>query len=206
MARYIQTQKGAKKLSFEGHNYTKQRASGTKTFWICHLRKTCNGRAVSEEAEPGVINARVTKEHQHAPSTEEGVAIGIRNSIKRRALDEPASNPGVLIREELADATAPTLVALPKRQTLRRMINRQRCSIRPANPRSLEDLQIVEPYCKTLTGELFLLYDNQVEMEEPQPSRIVIFASDQNIRLLFSSADWFSDGTFSIVPSLFYQL
>ena len=111
-----------------------------------------------------------------------------------------------MIREELSEATAATLASLPERQSLRRMINRKRCSVRPANPRSLDDLQIVDPYDKTLTGEAFLLLDNKHDMEEPQPNRIVIFATEQNIRLLFSSADWYSDGTFSIVPSLFYQL
>ena len=208
MATFVTSQRGSRNLSFEGYLYTKQKKQGKKTYWICEMRRACNGRAVSEETEDR-LTVRCTQEHQHAPSRENAEAAAVRSAIKRKATDEPASNPARIIREETLENTEGAIALLPHRQTLRRIVNRARAKLRPVNPRNIIDLRVVDPYDNTITGEQFLVHDNLLDNEDedfvPQ-SRLLIFTTENNIRQLFSSPDWFADGTFSIVPNLFFQL
>jgi hypothetical protein len=53
---------------------------------------------------------------------------------------------------------------------------------------------------KTDKGEQFLLLDSK------DKDRILMFATRRNLDFLIKSQEWFVDGTFKIVPKLFYQL
>ncbi|XP_068212575.1 uncharacterized protein [Palaemon carinicauda] len=68
-------------------------------------------------------------------------------------------------------------------------------------PSNLADMVIPSEYKKTSSGEDFLLYDSGL-IEQ----RILLFSTPTNISLLEKSDNWFGDGTFKIVPELFYQL
>ncbi|CAN7944621.1 unnamed protein product, partial [Ixodes hexagonus] len=50
--------------------------------------------------------------------------------------------------------------------------------------------------------EAFLLHDSG----EGDVNRIILFATKRNLECLGSAGAWFCDGTFKVVPSLFYQL
>ena len=63
----------------------------------------------------------------------------------------------------------------------------------PAIP---QEFQITE------IGEQFLLYDSGVGDEE----RILVFGSPQGLQLLSQSDNWYADGTFKVIPEVFYQL
>lgn len=58
------------------------------------------------------------------------------------------------------------------------------------------DLQI------TTRGERFLLHDTGVD----NVHRIIIFCTDENLRLLTRHQHWFGDGTFRVVSKLFSEL
>ena len=47
----------------------------------------------------------------------------------------------------------------------------------------------------------FLLYD-----DEDGDNRMLIYATDENLNMLQMSETWFADGTFKVVPQLFFQL
>ncbi|XP_058799990.1 uncharacterized protein LOC131669250 [Phymastichus coffea] len=49
------------------------------------------------------------------------------------------------------------------------------------------------------------MYDSHTD-EDYNSDRILVFATRENLRLLFSSTIWFLDGTFDTVPSIFFQL
>lgn len=50
--------------------------------------------------------------------------------------------------------------------------------------------------------EAFLLHDSG----ESDVNRIIVFATKRNLECLGRAGAWFCDGTFKVVPSLFYQL
>ena len=69
------------------------------------------------------------------------------------------------------------------------------CWKRPA------DMELPEEYTLTFAGESFLLFDNG-----PLEDRILLFSTDSLLRTPETSLDWFCDGTFKVVPGLFYLL
>lgn len=50
--------------------------------------------------------------------------------------------------------------------------------------------------------EPFLLHDSG----EGDVNRLILFATQRNLECLGGASAWFCDGTFKVVPSLFYQL
>lgn len=94
------------------------------------------------------------------------------------------------------------IVCLPERRTALRNINRQQNKTRPANPTSLPDLEVVHPYNETLGGELFL----QRDVTDANGDRTLFFYTIDNLKYLCASPQVFCDGTFKVVPSIFYQL
>ena len=48
----------------------------------------------------------------------------------------------------------------------------------------------------------FLLFDSG----NGDDDRILIFATDQAVKLLSNSGEWYCDGTFSVCPHMFFQL
>ncbi len=65
---------------------------------------------------------------------------------------------------------------------------------------TMSKLIVPEHLKKTYRGELFLLEDSNDE------ERVLLFSTEQNMKLLSSNSDWLGDGTFKILPLLFYQL
>ena len=56
-------------------------------------------------------------------------------------------------------------------------------------------------YRSTAKGEMFPLYDSG-----PDPERILIFGTCQNVDMLINSQHWLADGTFKTAPTLFQQV
>jgi len=96
---------------------------------------------------------------------------------------------------------------LPPVRTIRRAIRRtkQHANDPLPVPPTVADLHIPEKYQRTTTGEQFLLHDSDHGDAADGP-RLLIFATQQNLGLLSQSNHWFMDGTFKIVPELFFQL
>ena len=69
------------------------------------------------------------------------------------------------------------------------------------DPQTLEEISIPEDLKLTLEKKPFLLKESMVETK-----KIMIFSTKSNIRKLAASLYWLWDGTFSVVPHLFYQL
>lgn len=62
--------------------------------------------------------------------------------------------------------------------------------------------EIPEPYTKTLKGQSFLCIDQMIKRK----TRMLAFASDEQLKLLFNSQVVLMDGTFSASPSIFDQV
>ncbi|MPD03016.1 hypothetical protein E2C01_098631 [Portunus trituberculatus] len=144
------------------------------------------------------MEVRVTKEHTHASRCEEAAVHRLKINLKQKAVEQPATHPATLIREELVGLSDSAVAALPERQSLRRLVNKSKASVRPSNPKNI-DLQIAPSYVSTISGRPFLLHDNEGDTR----SRIIIFATEDNVLYLFSSNMWYIDGTLQVVPGMF---
>ena len=72
-----------------------------------------------------------------------------------------------------------------------------------AVPQDVNNLIIPERYQSASNNEQFLLHDNLGAENAP---RMLVFATQQDLGLLARSKHWFMDGTFKVVPELFFQL
>lgn len=80
-------------------------------------------------------------------------------------------------------------------------MNKSRRLQTPAIPDS-QLFDIPDGYTKTLKGEPFLCVDKFIKRK----TRILLFASREQLKLLFESSIIFMDGTFSATPSIFEQV
>lgn len=129
--------------------------------------------------------------------------------MKKKAVEFPESHPSQLMKE-LNTANVPDEVAahLPDLPNIKQALLRHRSKTLPSNPRTIEDLECIpRQFSVTANGEQFLLYDSHNDEEEELTcGRIIIFATDENLRRLFRCKLWSADGTFKSSPSIFYQL
>ena len=93
------------------------------------------------------------------------------------------------------------LAKLPRIDTIRRDVRRQRAVNRPY-PEIPENtlFEFPYPYNVSSTGEQFVHYDNR------RDDRLIIFGTRESFQLLQNSENCFMDGKFSTAPPQFSQL
>ena len=65
--KFLKSQKGKQKLSFEGYIYICDRRTENKTYWKCESG-LCRGRLITKHKD-SEVEARPTKEQNHVPDT-----------------------------------------------------------------------------------------------------------------------------------------
>jgi len=141
-------------------------------------------------------------DHSHAPNLAKIEAKELVNTIKDTAITEITSTRNI-ISNVLGHTSVPVIGQLPIIKSLSRTIQRTRLIKENAlvNPCNIKDLIIPETYKLTNKNETFLAYDSG-----SSESRILIFTTQYNLNVLQETDDWFGDGTFKSVPSIFSQL
>ncbi|KII73272.1 hypothetical protein RF11_04823 [Thelohanellus kitauei] len=92
---------------------------------------------------------------------------------------------------------------MPSYDSLQRTIQniRQRRNTHYRIPTSTQDFIIPDEFKVTNRGIRFLLDDTQITGQ-----RVIIFSTDDALNILSQTNSIFFDGTFSVVPDIFYQL
>ena len=196
--RLTRSQRGAEKLTEGGFSYGKQRRVGGVTHWLCERRGFCRANIHTQGTE--IIKR--TNEHLHAPDEPAVSCCEVKVGMKRKARDTQDSSHQI-VGETLQTVSEGTSAKLPKLDSLKRTIQRQRVRLQaaPVQPTSLEQLTLPEEYKRTSKGEQFLLYDSG-----PETQRILIFGTQRNLEMLEQSTVWMADGTFKTAPALFTQV
>ncbi|XP_077579601.1 heterogeneous nuclear ribonucleoprotein U-like protein 1 isoform X1 [Stigmatopora nigra] len=168
------TKRGGRKLLYNGYAYIVSRTSNSITYWRCEERGRCGGRlkTVNDilQGPPGP--------HSHRPDPSRVVVLKTVQKIKEQASNtEDISS--TIIKNCTSDFPLEATGSLPTKETLFRMIRRQR--------RSAEGNEITDKLRVSLKGERFILFEEQ---------DIVLMATDTNLDLLAKSMHWFCDGTF----------
>ncbi|KFD46117.1 hypothetical protein M514_13012 [Trichuris suis] len=182
------------------HSFTQDRRS---RYWLCAERKVCNPHCTTnQDLENITIIHDGTRDHQHNAGVEGQVRKTV-NSLKRLAQDEPNATPSQILRRTVTGVhVQEVLLMLPKRNSLKRIVNRVQNRNRPPNPKSMRGIDLPLQYTVTKRGEPFLMHDSGSEDEE----RIVIFSTEENVAYLSASSTLFCDGTFKTAATQFTQL
>ena len=111
---------------------------------------------------------------------------------------------GVILSQNLLAVGADLRAQLPTCDSMRRNIRRYKRGSVPKEPASAKDIHLTEEFTTTGGAEPkpFLIYDNGSEATK----RILIFATEDGLRTLCRSREWFVDGTFSVAPRQFKQM
>ena len=97
-----------------------------------------------------------------------------------------------------------TFNKLPKLESVKRTIRSYKnISIESCGqPRDAASIIIPPKYTLSLKGEQFLLYDSGFG----DGRRMLIYTTPRLLRILSQANNWHCDGTFKVVPVLFFQL
>lgn len=146
-------------------------------------------------------------QHNHPADHEEVQALRIVAAMKKKALDEP-DVPPIQITSSINNIPASVLAHMPHPLAMVRTLQRNRATQFPTNPRTMDDLkEIPAKYRVTLADEDFLLYDSyDFIADDDVPGRVIVYATEQNLKMLGKSKTWFLDGTFKVSPNIFYQV
>lgn len=188
--------KGGEVLRYEGLDYLHKKTSlnGNIT-WRCryHKQKTCKSTLITNLGE--II--RYPNDHSHLGSPIKSEACAILSQIKESASTSKASTRAI-IGEHVMNTRLETLHRFPKKSSVERKIQRVR-----------EKVNLPAPHPTTLNFEIPLDYLDMVHYDsgEEDPDRILAFGDRQIIDYLNkNNCTWFGDGTFDVVPELYFQL
>ncbi|KAI6655701.1 hypothetical protein LOD99_1841 [Oopsacas minuta] len=190
--RLIRTNRGA-------YVYTVQKRIGDVVHWQCEERGTCKARIHTQDTEI----VKRTSEHTHAPDEQAVSCCETKLGIKRKARESQDSTHHI-VGESLQTASEGTAAKLPKLDSLKRTIQRQRASVlaAPVQPTTLAELALPAVYQQTAKGEQFLLYDSGAD----DVHRFLVFGTQHNLGMLQRSKIWLADGTFKTASPLFAQV
>ena len=165
-----------------GYFYGMQRRVGELILWQCEQRGVCKARVHTK----GMEIVKRTNEHLHSPDEQAVICQETKIGIKRKARDSQDSSHQI-VGESLLTVSEGTAAKLPKLDSLKRTIQRQRVQqlAAPVQPTSLEQLALPPEYQQTSKGEQFLLYDSG-----PETQRILIFGTQRDLEMFRLSDFW----------------
>ncbi|CAF4050241.1 unnamed protein product [Rotaria sordida] len=175
---FVKSNKGQLLLSLNGYLYKCNKGKENK--------KYCGGiEAHDHEPNPDMIAARI-----------------VRNKIKERAVQENLPLSMIYEQEVSNSSTNSTTTAiLPTCQEFGPTLGKVRAKVMPVLPQDCL-FDIPDQFKTTLDGNRFLLMDDSIIRRE----RILVFSSDYQLDMLFSSPIVYMDGTFSKSPKHFKQI
>ena len=187
----------------DGYTYVFQKAwANDIKCYKCFLRRKGQCKAkIKLSAEDAFLNQ--LNEQTHPPSQVRVEATKIKACIKDRAGNTIDASQQIL-GAELRNVSEATAVALPSLNNMRRNIRHQRDDLNmPAVPQRREDIPVLtNNYQITNRGNRFPLFDSGAG----DMNRLIIFATNDAIRLLATNPHWFMGGTFKVCPKLFFQI
>ncbi len=141
--------------------------------WLLRCRypvNRCGGRITTKEETVVKVS-----EHSHASDVRQAEKRVALSEIRMKAANSN-SPPRRIIRSTTAKINTASAVQMPSYNTLCRNIRRLRknANTTPTIPLVLSDLVLSEPFTRTVKGDLFLLHDNNADV-----NRVVIFGTKE---------------------------
>lgn len=180
----------------DGFKFSHEKENGENHYYVCACRKNKNCSCRLTKNRDGEYKVNGT--HNHPPNPADRQRAEILSTIKEKAkLDSAGAQK--IIAEAVGLVHSQVASNLPSMSQMGRTVNRARNVTHTIT--STNKLQLNETNTKTQRGENFLLYDN-----EDDDDRLLIFGTQQNLRVLKESTAFHCDGTFDVTPPGFLQV
>lgn len=159
--------------------------------------------------------------HDEHSDEREIIAIKFQNALIARVEKEPKSPVPMLYTElkletiakltsEMSNESA--ILLMPTYNNIRSMVYRARNKLIPTNPTEAEQISLTPEMTTIKRGQTtlnFLIADRVEqydELIEAPADRLIIFGTDECLKIACETEDLLMDGTFRISPSQFEQL
>ncbi|KRX61678.1 hypothetical protein T09_4094, partial [Trichinella sp. T9] len=197
---FVSTQRNQQKIVYRGRCYTLKRTNRNDKCWICASgSRGCSGKLYTnldatefirtgEHAEGCRVDAHAFYHQQQL------------NELKRLAAGDP--RPVLEIYDELASNASTSLETaayFPTWEQARNTMYYSRSKRYPRLPARRQDLRLTTEQTTTKSSAQFFMYHSPT-------NDILIFATEDGVKLLAQSNCWCRDWTFKIVPSWYQQL
>ncbi len=196
----VPSQKENNKINVRGYLMVKERIRNDIYYWCCEKRKdNCKGRAITTFYN-GSHYLKKFVEHDHSPQSSNAEVAKTIGQIKQKARairDKPVQ----IIQDITVNMLQEYYPYMPSSNALRSTIKRVKRAEMPAEPQTIEEVNIPDLLRLTLNGDTFLIRDCVIGND-----RILLFATQANIQRLSRASFWLMDGTFKTVPTVFCQL
>jgi len=123
-----------------------------------------------------------TAVHNHNADPAAVEAAKMSRRMRDAVQSAPGARPTAVLASELLSASTAARAAIGTKETVRRRLRRQKRGVQPAEPSTLDDIELPEHFTMTgeSTPEQFLIYDSG-----PQESkRMLVFSSKGQLRHL----------------------
>lgn len=194
------SQRGRETLLYRGYEYWKKRSNTDGTvIWRCVKSQTFHCKGMLRTKLRDVIGAK-DPEHTHEGNHSTALARQAVGMMKQNVVGS-GQTPSLSASNVMACCAPHVLMALPPRQDLSRTLRRTRqvaaSQGRPQMPPIPTDTTFEMPG----VFKDFVLFDS----EGPE-DRMLIFGCRDLLNGLSRASVWIADGTFKIVPSIFFQV
>lgn len=194
---FVKSNKNKNLLLYGGFLHREDRKQNNTIYWRC-VESSCKGRIITINGE--IKSQPKENSHNHVPDPCKIQCKMAVNKIKEAAVHTQNTPHDIISTVQIVPGVAGAIPSVHHlKHTIRRVRTRNQCA--PPIPKTVSDLKIADEYTKTIKGEQFLIFDSGASQD-----RILIFSTENNLKLMDQSTNWLVDGTFKTVPSLFYQL
>lgn len=188
-------------LFVDGYVYYINKKMDNVFYWSCSKKKTggCGVYLKTTLEQNDHFLSNISGEHLHSPEKEGIDDMKLRTSLKRKA-DDSLEGPGQIIQRCKQDVPTTNAPFMPSDNAMRSIIHRTRNKGMTNIPSCLTDVIVPDKYTK-YNGADFLIghYTHNGES-------VIIFGTQENLKLLSRSSVWLMDGTFRCCPLPYVQI
>jgi len=169
--------------------------------WKCSKYQVFKCKASVKTAEDAFVG-NDSPDHNHSGNVASALArtaIGRMKTIMEENIATPSASQAAVVGQ----LDGHVQIALPKRASLSRVLRRHRQiqNMKAGGSQALPTIPSDVNFAIPSRFQQFLLYDSG-----PGSDRLLIFGERHLLQGLERAKQWLADGTFKVVPSLFYQL
>ena len=191
-------------IIFTGYKYSINTRRAERVYWRCVLRQ-----CVATLITLNDILMSLGQNHNHTADVVSLSADIFVYQVKKRCREHVTPMPiiydeeiGCLSDRDYDEDVGEMIRKIPTFERCRGSLYRSRSKLIPKLPKSQQDVNLQCPFTETSVDERFILCDDAND----QNRRILIFATDDNLRRFCDSSIIFADGTFYSCPEQFDQL
>lgn len=200
----VESQQSKRKLAVGGYLYN---WSTNARFWRCDKRTSASKCKATLKTDLNNVVKSVNHRHSHFPDPTRVIKnkmVSKLNDAAKQAAPYAVTSQSIVRRVE-SESKQEDMRLLPNHQALLQRVRRQKGStIRHMEPKS-KFFAIPVEFSKTPKNEPFVYRDVTFDLAGTQ-RRIIICTTPTLLSYFAKSNLWLADGTFKIVPTVFYQL